>query len=314
MLWLLLTVFGCPPAPTPVDTAEDSEDTSPDCAMDADNDGVSQCEDCDDDNPDRYPGATELCNGLDDDCDDAIGPEETTDANGDGTADCVACFDAGFASLSAVEGPDLEQAIRDLLPELSCDYGSARDEMFGNLDNVDGQGAYCVYTGVLYEYPEGERPDSNIMNTEHTWPQSWGAELPPGKCDLHHLFPVNSNVNSARGNRHFGIVTSATNTYEGGSKLGEDAQGNDVFEPRDAHKGNVARAMLYYAVAHADWTDDGSQNISATELELWRSWSEADPVDAAELTRTMEIREFQGRANPFVACEGLLDRVIDAHE
>ncbi len=39
---------------------------------DADGDGVPACEDCDDANPLAYPGAIEVCDGFDDDCDGTI--------------------------------------------------------------------------------------------------------------------------------------------------------------------------------------------------------------------------------------------------
>ncbi len=56
--------------------------------------------DCDDGNPDRHPGATELCNGIDDDCDDAHEAVGALDCDGapgcetDSTSDadnCGAC-------------------------------------------------------------------------------------------------------------------------------------------------------------------------------------------------------------------------------
>ncbi|QDG50061.1 hypothetical protein FIV42_04710 [Persicimonas caeni] len=65
---------------------EQNDPTCCDSTVDNDLDGVSQCNDCDDTNGGVYPGATETCNGIDDDCDGAI--DEDFDADGDGYATC----------------------------------------------------------------------------------------------------------------------------------------------------------------------------------------------------------------------------------
>jgi len=76
------------------------------CCVDGDRDGFNYCgldglvdtdpehEDCDDLNPDTYPGAPEVCDGLDNDCDGALSDVEV-DADGDGWMPCDAdCDDA----------------------------------------------------------------------------------------------------------------------------------------------------------------------------------------------------------------------------
>ena len=63
--------------------------------FDRDGDGAPGCADCLDVNPAVYPGAEEVCNGLDDDCDGSPdAPGENTDADGDGVATCFDCDDA----------------------------------------------------------------------------------------------------------------------------------------------------------------------------------------------------------------------------
>jgi len=63
-------------------------------AVDADEDGSPEDEDCDDGNPSIYPGAEELCDGLDNDCDGEVPGNEYVDADFDGVIGCEDCDDA----------------------------------------------------------------------------------------------------------------------------------------------------------------------------------------------------------------------------
>ncbi len=60
---------------------------------DNDGDGAAFCDDCDDADPDRYPDADEICDGIDNDCDEGIDVDATdapswyVDADGDGYGD-----------------------------------------------------------------------------------------------------------------------------------------------------------------------------------------------------------------------------------
>jgi len=79
----------------------DCDDAEPSLNLDdLDADGYNTCAgDCDDGEAVVYPGAAELCNGVDDDCDGAV-PGEEDDADGDGYRICDGDCDDGLADVN----------------------------------------------------------------------------------------------------------------------------------------------------------------------------------------------------------------------
>lgn len=270
--------------------------------VDIDLDGAGAGTDCDDHDPRTLPGAAEVCDGIDNNCDGSLGPNEA-DGDGDGLPDCDVCSSLGWrAATQGVNDPALlRAAIEGLVQAQTCTaYDRARDFMFLVLDNRQGY-AECVYTGTRVTI-NGAVPNSNIMNTEHTWPQSQGASAVPEKCDLHHLYPTDSAANGQRGSLPFADVVSGVGWSQGGSERGNDSGGRQVFEPRAAHKGNVARSMLYMHTHYGLALGQG-------DLAVYKAWHLQDPVDQAELQRSLVIGAEQGAPNPFVVCPDLVSRM-----
>lgn len=179
-------------------------------------------------------------------------------------------------------------------------YYDARMEMFTSLDNVEGI-VECVYTGTLVE--TSTIPSNLEMNAEHSWPQSHGAFDGAARSDLHHIFPVTSQINSIRNNHPFCDVVEITREIEA-SKLGFDENGTRCFEPRPEHKGALARAMFYFASVY-------QQEIDNEQEAVLRRWHREHPVKPAERIRARQIRVFQGSSQPFVEKPFLVDHISD---
>ncbi len=90
-------------------------------AVDYDGDGVSAASDCDDFDPQTYPGAPEQCDLKDNDCDGQLAQFEY-DLDGDGFIGCYECND-----LVASINPDAEELPGNFIDE-NCD---------GDLGNCD---------------------------------------------------------------------------------------------------------------------------------------------------------------------------------
>jgi endonuclease I len=196
---------------------------------------------------------------------------------------------------------ELKNALLNLINnQNSLGYTGAREAMFGDIDNVNGV-VTGVYTGFQVETTG--IPNGNIMNCEHTWPQSLGA-TGVAKSDLNHLFPCKSSANSARGSLPFGNVVNQ-NWEDGGSLRGSDANGTTVFEPRDIHKGDCARAMIYFSIRY-----NNPHNFLNYQEETLREWFWLDPVSQKELDRNDAVESYQNNRNPFIDHPHFLDRIF----
>jgi deoxyribonuclease-1 len=194
------------------------------------------------------------------------------------------------------------------------DYSFARRMLMNKVHlKKDREGHYVedVYCGqIIHLATANTMPDNNILNTEHTWPQSRfnrSANVTNQKADLHHLYPTNSKANGRRGNDIFTDVSNNNPIFTGcpESKFGESVEGRvSGFEPPDAHKGNVARAIFYFAVRY-------EMEISKVEEDVLRHWNQMDPVDAEEQKRNDTIETIQGNRNPFIDDAELAELVED---
>lgn len=210
-------------------------------------------------------------------------------------------FGGYYSSVLGLSGTTLKTELHNLIDNNTyANYDGAKTFLFQDLDNVNSV-VRCVYTGQDYTINSSYNGSSS-PNTEHTYAQSWfgTAEASIKKADVHHLFITNSSVNSSRSNLPFDVVTNVDNTYSYAngyiSKRGDNSDGSTVFEPADQHKGNLARALLYFNVRYNMTLSQGGVDM----LETLLTWHNADPVDAAELTRNTAVYGHQGNRNPFV--------------
>jgi hypothetical protein len=206
-----------------------------------------------------------------------------------------------YDPVDGLSGTALKNGLHDLIDNNgNTDYDGSKYYMFQILDNVSGT-VRCVYTGRDYSI-SGSYDGSSDPNTEHTFAQSWfgTSEASIKKADLHHLFICSMPVNSSRGNLPFDEVVNATTTYDSYngyvSLRGTNSDGDTVFEPADQHKGNLARALLYFSVRYSMSLSQEGVDMLPTLL----TWHVSDPVDAAELQRNANIYSFQDNRNPFI--------------
>ena len=179
----------------------------------------------------------------------------------------------------------------------------------------------------------GAGQEGGGFNREHLVPQSFFDEYQtnPMKNDAFHVWPTDGKVNGWRSNFAFGNVynrNSASACNSGATNMPCKSlngttkgkyipnQSITVIEPIDEFKGDIARAILYFATRYEDKLQnfysttrsnskvmfDGSKNkaISDEFLSTLITWHIQDPVSNRELDINDLVFDYQGNRNPYI--------------
>lgn len=198
--------------------------------------------------------------------------------------------------------------------------GSVLDMYSENPSDDDNNPLSATGNNDPYNFSHGiaqcgnQSSEGDCYNREHIIPQSSFGSSYPMQSDIHHVIPTDGRVNNFRGNLPFGNVATANFTSLNGSKRGSSAMpgySGTVFEPIDEFKGDIARAILYFATRYQN-TVDGYTSFdmfNGTNDQVFYPWAidvlldwhnNIDPVDQRERDRNNAAYKFQVNANPFV--------------
>ncbi len=226
-----------------------------------------------------------------------------------------------YATAVGLSGEELKTAIHNIINDHSeFSYTSSVTDVWDILKETDrdpenADNVIMIYTGRSID-AEQEYNSGNGWTREHIWPQSrgdFGTSQGVG-TDVHHIRPLETSVNSTRGNRSFANCTSCVEVFFQGESTGsfyDDS--NFSFEPRDEVKGDVARMIFYMALRYEGGSNELDLELTNTipeqgdvspihgKLDDLMEWNGIDPVDEFEINRNDVIHyQFQGNRNPFI--------------
>jgi endonuclease I len=229
------------------------------------------------------------------------------------SADMIGSYYNGIDPLQNSFVSDLTALINPHSFTWYSEYDETMMKKFVQRDTANGQKVVtCVYSNELYVYSE---PFTwSDYSREHTFCHSWMPTEPadnpeqPEYNDQHHLFPARfDDVNALRSNYPLGEVVNVSQSYMEGL-FGTNAAGVEVYEPKDGHKGDAARAIFYMCAAYNDIDGNGWQlpsNIGifvpyGQDQDILRQWHHDDAPDNWEMARNDFLDSLQGNRNPFV--------------
>ena len=229
------------------------------------------------------------------------------------------------------EGSELlSLLVENYKPVSVLDYSQARDTMFSKIYNIDDT-VSCIYSDHKLYLPPGEDPTTALymngiadgINTEHTYPQSKGAEFGNARSDMHHLFPSRVSANEERGSFPFAEINDNVTikwfykTIETENKPNNQIidlyseKGVSSWEPRESVKGDVARAIFYFYTMYKNQADQADALFFENQKEILCDWHYSDPVDSLEWHRNWIKAQYQSdKPNPYILDCSLASRAF----
>lgn len=186
------------------------------------------------------------------------------------------------------------------------DYQTGRYLFWSKVYPKGGKTLYC-------NQAFGSRKGRGV-NVEHVFPMAWvtnslgcgrrkdcrdnSAAFNHIEADLHNMYPSRTDINDERGSHGFGMVKGEQRRYgKCDFELNPRAR---LVEPRDAVRGEIARAMFYMA-------DTYELELFAKQVRTLRRWHGQDPVSDEERRRNDVIEQVQGNRNKYIDHPQLVD-------
>lgn len=214
-------------------------------------------------------------------------------------------MDAQMTSFPA----DLQTLIN---PHYQVTYGNYKATVMNQFEIrdtiADSSVVTCAYSGENKVFYGAFDWTTLGYSREHTFSHSWMPTYPadapyPGRpeySDQHNLYPTNLlEANTPRSNLPLGDVVNPVDSYLEG-QTGYDANNVLVYEPRDAQKGNAARAIFYMAACYNGVDGDNWGIPTNQDQDVLKAWHFQDLPDDYEIARNDYIHSVQNNRNPFV--------------
>ncbi|WP_373438326.1 endonuclease [Metamycoplasma equirhinis] len=178
-------------------------------------------------------------------------------------------------------------------------------------ENPSGEDPFVFYHG---KFLDSGNTEGQGMNREHLVPQSWFAKEDMMRNDAHHVWPTDKKVNEKHSNYPYGIVKTVDYTSKNGTKIGKSYEdGQQVCEPINEFKGDVARAYLYFVLTYGDKnleqnkqairifeSKNGKKTIKKSFLMTLLTWNYKDSISQFDLDRNNGIYKHQKNRNPLI--------------
>ena len=195
-----------------------------------------------------------------------------------------------YSQCEGLTGSSLQTKLKSINAPVSPSYDWSRYE---DADEAldDSSSILCVYT--RHNIPKSNHCGNyawDKWNREHVWTQS---KYPASASDNHNIFACEGQINNYRGNLPYNEGGSVVTVF--GHTTECKMISNTSFEPCDAAKGEIARAVMYGTVMYSYTM---TEEIKSIELAL--KWHLEHPNTERDIRRNNVVYGNQGNRNPFV--------------